>query len=74
MSISCQGRPIHPSILPSTNPPYRKFTPVLVDFYNKQNRLGAAFELVFVSSDRSEDDMADYMSEYDMIWPAFAHG
>jgi nucleoredoxin len=55
-------------------PPCRKFTPVLVDFYNKQKRRGAAFELVFVSSDRSEDDMADYMNEYDMTWPAFAHG
>lgn len=55
-------------------PPCRKFTPVLVDFYNKQKRRGAAFELVFVSSDRSEDDMADYMSEYNMTWPAFAYG
>lgn len=55
-------------------PPCRKFTPDLVDFYKKQKRKGAAFELVFVSSDKSEDLMAEYMDEYDMAWPAFKYG
>jgi hypothetical protein len=31
-------------------------------------------ELIFISSDRSEDAMAEYMDEYDMPWPAFAYG
>jgi nucleoredoxin len=55
-------------------PPCRKFTPKLVKFYNKQKRKGAPFELVFISSDRSEDDMAEYMKQYKMKWPAFKHG
>jgi len=55
-------------------PPCRKFTPDLVDFYKKQKRKGAAFELVFVSSDKSEDLMAEYMDDYDMAWPAFKYG
>jgi nucleoredoxin len=55
-------------------PPCRKFTPQLVDFYKKQKRAGAAFELVFISSDKNEDAMAEYMDEYDMSWPAFRFG
>lgn len=55
-------------------PPCRKFTPDLLAFYKKHKRRGAAFELVFVSSDRNEDAMAEYMDAYDMPWPAFAHG
>lgn len=54
-------------------PPCRKFTPNLVDFYKKQKRRDAPFELIFISSDRSEDDMAEYMDEYKMDWPAFEH-
>ncbi len=55
-------------------PPCRKFTPSLVEFYNKQKSKGAAFELIFVSSDREEDAMAEYMNEYKMPWPAFRFG
>lgn len=55
-------------------PPCRKFTPKLVQFYKKQKRSGAAFELVFISSDKSEEAMADYMKDYSMDWPAFEFG
>ncbi|MGB0409903.1 MAG: thioredoxin-like domain-containing protein [Opitutales bacterium] len=55
-------------------PPCRAFTPKLVAFYDKQRSKGAAFELVFISSDRDEDAMAEYMADYDMEWPAFAFG
>lgn len=55
-------------------PPCRKFTPELVDFYKKHKRKGAAFELVFISSDKSEDLMAEYMDDYEMEWPAFEYG
>jgi len=50
-------------------PPCRKFTPKLVNFYNSygENR---PFDLVFVSSDRSEKDMFAYMRETKMPWAA----
>ena len=51
-------------------PPCRGFTPKLVDFYEKASRKHDNFEVIFVSSDRSEDAMADYMHEADMPWPA----
>lgn len=31
-------------------------------------------ELIFISSDRGEDAMAEYMKNDDMPWPAFAYG
>ena len=50
-------------------PPCRRFTPELVKFY-KANREGRPnFEVVFVSSDRGPEAMADYMKSYDMPWP-----
>ena len=50
-------------------PPCRKFTPKLVEFYNN-HKGGEAFEIVFVSSDRSEEDMLKYMNEVKMPWLA----
>ena len=47
-------------------PPCRKFTPELVKFYNKVNK--ADIELIFVSSDRSSEDMLGYMNKYSMPW------
>lgn len=52
-------------------PPCRKFTPKLVDFYKSEQRKNAEkFEIIYVSSDRSEGDMEDYIKDYDMAWPA----
>ena len=51
-------------------PPCRKFTPKLVDFYNRNHRANSNFEIIFVSSDRSEKDMLKYMKEARMPWPA----
>jgi len=51
-------------------PPCRGFTPKLVDFYNKQSPKHDNFEIVFVSSDRSEEDQSTYMMDYNMPWPA----
>ncbi len=42
-------------------PPCRAFTPSLVDFYKETTAAHPEFELIFVSSDRSEDAMAEYM-------------
>lgn len=55
-------------------PPCRKFTPDLVRFYNQMKSKHPEFELIFISHDRSEDDMKDYMLEDEMEWPAFKHG
>lgn len=54
-------------------PPCRKFTPKLVDFYNEQKKEHQNFEIVFVSSDRDDDSMEEYMVDYDMPWPAVKH-
>jgi nucleoredoxin len=51
-------------------PPCRKFTPSLVDFYNRVAPLHPEFEIIFVSSDRSADAMQTYMRETKMPWPA----
>lgn len=50
--------------------PCRSFTPKLVEFYNKASKKHDNFEIIFVSSDRSEKDMAGYMKEADMPWLA----
>lgn len=47
--------------------PCRRFTPELVK-YHEANR--AHFEVVFVSSDRSEEAKLKYMTEAAMPWPA----
>jgi nucleoredoxin len=50
-------------------PPCRAFTPKLVEFY-KQKGGGTAFEIVFVSADRSAEDQAKYIKDAGMPWPA----
>jgi nucleoredoxin len=50
--------------------PCRQFTPRLVDFYNGHRRDADKFEVVFVSSDHSAKDMANYMREAQMPWLA----
>ena len=48
-------------------PPCRKFTPELVKFYN-DNIDNGDFDLLFVSSDRSQSAMDGYMKETEMPW------
>jgi len=55
-------------------PPCRGFTPVLVETYNKIVAAGKPFEIVFVSSDQSEDKMFNYMTETKMPWKALPFG
>ena|GEM_PF-1240903 len=50
--------------------PCRDFTPDLVSWYNRKKSARDKFEVILVSSDRSEDDMANYMKEDKMPWPA----
>lgn len=47
--------------------PCHKFTPSLVDFYNKNK--DDSFELVLITSDSGEDEMEEYSAEFKMPWP-----
>lgn len=51
-------------------PPCRAFTPQLVSFYNSYSRKHNNFEIIFVSNDRSEKKMEDYMKTANMPWLA----
>lgn len=50
--------------------PCRKFTPQLVEFYNRVAPQHPEFEIVFVSDDRSPAAMETYMRDAQMPWPA----
>ena len=56
------------------SPPCREFTPKLVDMYNelKINRK-APFEIVFISFDKNEEDMFQYMNELHGNWWALEY-
>ncbi|MFT4176167.1 MAG: thioredoxin-like domain-containing protein [Luteolibacter sp.] len=47
--------------------PCHKFTPSLVEFYNKNK--SPEFEVVLITSDDSEKDMEGYAAELKMPWP-----
>merc|ERR1712080_427756 len=53
-------------------PPCRQFTPVLKEFHAKA-AIDGKFEVVFVSSDRSMEDMFNYMKESHGPWVAVQH-
>lgn len=54
-------------------PPCRDFTPVLCDFYTElveESDPPAQFEIVFISSDKSAEDMAEYYHDMHGDWLA----
>lgn len=53
-----------------------QFTPVLARSYEqaRQGGLGSGVEVIFVSSDRSEQEMRSYLSESHGNWYALPHG
>ena len=51
-------------------PSCRKFTPELVEYYNRVVAAHPEFEIVFVSNDRSGPAMEAYMRDTQMPWPA----
>ncbi|XP_076307357.1 nucleoredoxin-like protein 2 [Tachypleus tridentatus] len=51
-------------------PPCRGFTPILTEVYGELKNENVPFEVVFVSSDQSEDDMFSYMEESHGDWLA----
>jgi nucleoredoxin len=50
--------------------PGREFTPWLINFYRQFLAAHPDFEIVYVSDDRSAEEMADYMRDSGMPWPA----
>ncbi|MDB6132943.1 MAG: Thioredoxin [Verrucomicrobiales bacterium] len=54
-------------------PPCRAFTPKLVEFYNAQEGKKKDFEIIFVSSDHSEEEMEEYMKVDSMPWPVISY-
>jgi len=50
--------------------PCRKFTPSLVEYYNKTVTAHPEFEIVFVSNDKTAAEMEKYMRDMKMPWPA----
>ena len=50
--------------------PCRKFTPQLVEYYNRVAPQHPEFEVVFFSLDKSASKMEQYMREMNMPWPA----
>jgi nucleoredoxin len=51
--------------------PCQRFTPTLVEWYNDNKNEN--FELILISSDRSEDAMESYARDKDMPWPQLEH-
>ncbi|MFP4352396.1 MAG: thioredoxin-like domain-containing protein [Puniceicoccaceae bacterium] len=51
-------------------PPCRHFTPSLSEFYDEASAKYPNFQMVFMSSDRSADEMKEYMEWGDMNFPA----
>ncbi len=80
--VNAQGEAVSPAQLEGKKiglyfsaewcPPCRTFTPRLVEAYNELKEAGKPFEIIFVSHDRTEDAMLNYMQGYDMDWPAIA--
>ncbi|MDR2513113.1 MAG: thioredoxin fold domain-containing protein [Puniceicoccales bacterium] len=48
--------------------PCRRFTPELVKFYNEYYKKNGDFDILLVSSDRSQEKMNAYMKEEKMPW------
>lgn len=55
-------------------PPCQKFTPILADFYEEVLEQDVAFEIVFVSSDKSKESMKEYMNSSHGNWLAVPFG
>ncbi|MGH0169812.1 UNVERIFIED_CONTAM: hypothetical protein FKN15_075811 [Acipenser sinensis] len=54
-------------------PPCRDFMPILCDFYTElveENDPPAQFEIVFISSDKTAEDMVEYMPDLHGDWLA----
>lgn len=59
-------------LLPLQCGPCRQFTPTLAKFYSKAKETGKKFEVVFASSDNSDEEFKDYLAT--MPWWAIPYG
>lgn len=50
-------------------PPCQKFTPSLVDFYDKKKPGNDEFEIILITSDSDEEAMEKYAADKKMTWP-----
>jgi hypothetical protein len=57
----------------NSSAPGRKFTPQLVDYYNRVAPEHPEFEIVFFSVDRSQFGMETYVGQSNMPWPMVAY-
>lgn len=55
-------------------PPCRRFTPILADFYEEIKDQELPLEIIFVSSDETEDGLFSYMNEAHGDWFAVPFG
>ena len=55
-------------------PPCRQFTPILKEFYEDLKTNDSPFEIVFISSDKSAEDLDVYMKESHGDWLAVPFG
>jgi len=55
-------------------PPCRLFTPVLAEFYSDLSGAAEPIEIVFVSSDKTAEELLVYMRESHGDWLAVQHG
>lgn len=55
-------------------PPCRAFTPKLKKFYEELKEAGKNFEVVFVSRDRSAEDLKEYYDEHHGPWAYIEFG
>ena len=55
-------------------PPCRQFTPLLRDFHEELQNRKAPFEVVFITLDKSENDMMEYMQTMHGNWLALPFG
>lgn len=55
-------------------PPCRAFTPILAKVYGEMKNLNYKFEVIFVSSDRDEKSLFEYMNECHGDWLALPFG
>lgn len=50
-------------------PPCQRFTPILIDFYNAAKEADCGFDIVFVSSDRGQEEFEGYVSRRHLDMP-----
>ncbi|KAG1654493.1 Nucleoredoxin-like protein 2 [Nymphon striatum] len=55
-------------------PPCKRFTPILKEAYDEMIDNEDSIEIIFVSSDRSADDLFKYMNDLHGDWLTISHG